>query len=224
MNSTGGASINTKFRVLNPWALIDYPRSFPQVYVLCSRDARPVGFLQLVLALPPELRDQAEQLRYTGQYSDGLNIIHSSCDRVRNIVKATCLFSDIVLGPVLAIASELKVHHQYLQQQRYYFPTRLIGELGLANVQETKAIYSASPSYAVMAEVQACISQVRSAPSDLAPGAIQTMWNGCPPMKKIPLMKRFQAEPTLFWSQKYRDHFVHTLKVFLLGQNHPTCP
>ncbi|MBN1567630.1 MAG: hypothetical protein JXA73_07270 [Acidobacteria bacterium] len=204
-----------KFKAENPWALVD-TQSFPQVYTLVSLDTNPLGFLQLVLRLPPHLVSHTP--KYIGPEAKWLHIYDPNVSWVKLLARLSHIFSRGVLAQIVARTIWLRDKYDHARDTGIHFPDTLRGALALRTKDNNDKWYSKSLWANNIAQVHSLLEQPAYSPAELAINLIDSLWIKDDYLEKKSFGRRAEAERVLFWTRKYREHLVHTVKVFLLGE------
>ncbi len=203
------------FATKYPWALID-TRSFPMIYSLVARNAHPLGFLQMRIVL-----DDRPEEHYTGPESEYLHIYDPSKSWVKDLAELVTIFNTEVLAPFLDRTLLLKDHHTHASEIGFCFPQPFRTAVGLAKGDRPwdAMNYKDSLWNQEIANLHALWDQPAFPPVELVNHIIDLLWSR--DKKRLPpdaVERRSQAEALLYWTREYRDHLVHVIKVFLIGE------
>jgi hypothetical protein len=215
-HSAGGvAGTGDPFVSSYPWALVS-PQSFPMLYALVPRNNTPLGFLQLHIALP----NIPDADKYAGPEHAWLRIYNPTAPWVQDIAAFVSAFCEILLSPVLDRAILLRDHAAHAVETQFCFPDDFRHAVRLRDTDSPwdPATYGNSKWVQQISHLHSLWREPAFPPAELAKNLIDLFWSedtwrGLPPFDK-----RSEAEKLLFWSDKYRDHLVHILKVFLIGE------
>ncbi len=215
-HSAGGiAGTGNKFVSSYPWALVS-PLSFPMLYALIPRNNTPLGFLQMHIELP----GIPDSDKYAGHEQAWLRIYNPSAAWAIDMAAFLAAFCNILLAPVLDRTILLRDHAMHSIETRFCFPDdfREAVHLRDEDVPWNPDTYGGSKWVQQIAHLHSLWREPTFPPAELAKNLIDLFWSedtwrGLPPFDK-----RSEAEKLLFWSEKYRDHLVHILKVFLIGE------
>ncbi len=197
------------------WALARREEDFPQIFGMISRDSHALGFLQLRLTLPKE---DLYSFNKHGIDVEGLHLFEIDLEWVKDLRTATMALCSLFLSHVLGVVHEIAQHSECSEHRRRYFPDDFLRAVQLDPDVDSRKFYEKSIWVDDVLEIKECLLAGRSEPAELALGIISHLWSGEPELQSLNLSHRMQAEDTLFFLRKYREHFVHTLKVFLIGQ------
>ncbi|MCF8070424.1 MAG: hypothetical protein K9L30_17730 [Desulfobacterales bacterium] len=185
----------------------------PQLISLISKDAKPLGFLQLKLVDCQFKVEENEVKEF--ENSEGIVFYrHEVVKEFSFLAKSLC---DILLARVLARLHAVIEYFKNIDEKDKYFPINFRQAVGLDKNGHFD-LYKDSYWKTELREIQDCFNHGTVKATDLTMEIISEFWKDVRGIKKLGLEDRFKAEETLFLINKYRDHFVHTLKVFLIGE------
>jgi len=211
----GAGARKSSFKEREPWALVDL---FPQVYGMITQDGHPLGFLQIHLQDFPSGLIKDRQNAYKNQSYSWLYVFDPQRQWVRDIRRASSILCRVFLSRVLTFAALLKRQDGHLWERNIFFPDRFRNALWLGHNNDPRKDYHGSRWEDALAEVHTCLENGLYAPGELAASVINHLWIQDEKMREHSFGKRELAERVLFWNENYRDHLVHMLKVFLLGE------
>lgn len=213
-HSEGGvAGTGDKFKIDFPWALVSQ-KSFPMLYAVVQRNYCPLGFLQMHISLP----DTVQGDKYTGPESSWLFIYNPSTQWVKFLADLITIYCENFLAPLLERAIMLSDHSKHAIEMGFCFPMKFRKAVNLADNVNVWEEYNWSKWRQQIAHLHSLWKQPAFSPSELAKNIIDLFWTQGS-WRSLPTFdKRSEAEKLLFWSEKYRDHLVHVLKVFLVGE------
>lgn len=184
---------------------------FPQIWALISHNERPIGFLQLVLKnVPNEYLVLPEKDEY------GIHIYEPQIVKGINIIEYINIFCSDFMAPIISFMHAVDRHNNFIEERKKYFPDDFLKAVGLTHKEGL--VYENSLWKDAINEIKEALWSGYSRPTDLAVGVISNFWEDVPGISDLNLLERAEAEDTLFWLNNYREHFVHSLKVFLVGQ------
>lgn len=192
------------------WSLINNcnPKDFPQIIALISDNGRPLGFLQLKLS-------QSLVKAMSPKKVCGVEIFNSNSVKVlRGLTAVLC---NHLLSKVLVRTHAIDKHFGNLYEKSQYFPTSFLRSVELDKHGDFN-LYKNSLWKTELREIKDCFEYGTVSPTGMTMEIISEFWKDVHGVKKLNLEDRFKAEETLFLINKYREHFVHTLKVFLMGE------
>ncbi len=201
----------TKWRNDYPWALWEQG-SFPMVYALVSRDSHPLGFCQLCVRGCAGDTD-----KYSGEDDTWLRIYAPDREWVDSLCKLTAAFANVCLAPLIDRVLLLHEHRKHASEIDICFPEELRKALGINNSTPWTG-YEKSRWKKEIGQIHALLQQPAYSTTELAKNMIDLLWRQCSLTKHMSMEARSIAEKALFLDDSYRDHMVHILKVFLIGE------
>lgn len=213
-SENGIAKKKSNFGKKYPWALVA-EKSFPIIYALVARDTHPLGFIQIHVDVP----DAYSNHIYDGIEKTWLHIFDPKKSWVQSIAGLVATFSQYVVAPFLERITFLADHREHIKQIRRCFPLSFQNVIRLAGpAQNAFDVYATSKWRVEIAQIQSLFSQPAYSPAELVNNVIDALWNQDDRVKGHNFEGRSKAERLLFWNDEYREHMVHILKVFLLGE------
>jgi hypothetical protein len=175
------------------------------IYIGIFEYDKPLGFLQLSVTF-----SQGKKLaRDIGPF---WNCYKKENDLVHQILKKCCYFSDVVLREVLIFLSQQIIYGTNKKKMNLYFDEKFVKAISQMDDIEKSSYKKHLSEFYHYFETGTC------RPQELALKTICSLWKDNILLKdNKDLADLGRAESVLYLVSKYRDHLVHTIKVFLLG-------
>jgi hypothetical protein len=204
--SLAGLSVKSeKIKAEFPWALVQPDDDFPMMYIGIFEYSKPLGFFQLSLDWPIEKIPGYD----IGQFS---NCFLKTNAEVQEILERACYFADTVLRDILVFLNQHIAYRKNMKSLHAIYDPRFIG------LMCREEMIKDNPYYESLTEFEEYFNKGYCDPDELALKTICSMWNKNVLLEtNTELSDLKNAEIGLFWSSKYREHLIHSLKVYLLG-------